>query len=60
MTPLTTKAAEIRAGLVDLLREHVRSRGGLSRAPTYDAGLCCGHPDDCTFISPPASQEDTP
>lgn len=22
-------------------------------APTYDAGLCCGHPDDCTFISPP-------
>lgn len=22
-------------------------------APTYDAGLCCGHPDDCTFVSPP-------
>ncbi len=21
-------------------------------APTYDAGLCCGHPDDCTFVSP--------
>lgn len=29
-------------------------------APTYDAGLCCGHPDDCTFISPAASREDTP
>lgn len=29
--PLTTKAAEIRAGLVNRLREHVRSRGGLSR-----------------------------
>lgn len=23
-------------------------------APTYDAGLCCGHPDDCTFVSPAA------
>ena len=23
-------------------------------APTYDAGLCCGHPDDCTFVSPSA------
>lgn len=21
-------------------------------ALTYDAGLCCGHPDDCTFVSP--------
>lgn len=31
MTPLTTKAAEIRAGLVAELRGHVRSRGGLSR-----------------------------
>lgn len=30
-SPLTTKAAEIRAGLVERLREHVRSRGGLSR-----------------------------
>jgi hypothetical protein len=24
-------------------------------APTYDAGLCCGHPDDCTFVSPSAA-----
>lgn len=22
-------------------------------APTYDAGLCCCHPDDCTFVAPP-------
>lgn len=26
-------------------------------APTYDAGLCCGHPDDCTFVSPAALSE---
>lgn len=25
---------------------------GCPHAPTYDAGLCCGHPDDCTFVSP--------
>ncbi len=27
-------------------------------APAYDAGLCCGHPDDCTFVRPQAPEDE--
>lgn len=34
------------------LRKGVEVAPLCPHAPTYDAGLCCGHPDDCTFVSP--------
>lgn len=47
------------AGLADATNDPAESdlsslRAGAPcpHAPTYDAGLCCGHPDDCTFVSP--------
>jgi hypothetical protein len=50
-----------RAVIASLTPAPTQGGGGAKlcqHAPTYDAGLCCGHPDDCTFIRPPAEREE--